>query len=107
MKQMVRNVSSTLAAALLVIFAITASARAQATGSIHGHVNNPIGQPVAHGQVKLTTDRASDEKSRKYQYTFDIDAAGDYKGADITPGSYIAIVFADGKSIDFNDSATI
>ncbi len=107
MKQMVRNVSSTLAAALLVIFAITASARAQATGSIHGHVTNAIGQPVAHGQVKLTTDRASDEKSRKYQYTFDIDAAGDYKGTDITPGAYVAIAFAEGKSIDFNDNVTV
>ena len=108
MKQMVRNVSSTLAAALLVIFAMTASSLAQqAGGSIHGHVNNPIGQPVAHGQVKLTTDRASDEKTRKYQYTFDIDAAGDYKGADITPGTYVAIVFAEGKSIDFNDNVTV
>jgi NhaP-type Na+/H+ and K+/H+ antiporter len=107
MKQMVRNVSSTLAAALLVIFAMTASALAQATGSIHGHVNNPIGQPLAKGQVKLTTDRASDEKSRKYQYTFEINDSGDYKGTDITPGTYVAIVFAEGKSIDYNDNVTI
>src|SRR5579871_731648 len=108
MKQRVRNITSTLAAALLVIFAMTASALAQATGSIHGHVNNPIGQPVAQGQVKLSTDRtAADEKSRKYQYTFDIDAAGDYKGTDITPGNYIAVVYAEGKSIDFNDNVTI
>jgi tetratricopeptide (TPR) repeat protein len=107
MKLIVRNVSSTLAAALLVIFAMTASALAQATGSIRGHVNNPIGQPITKGEVKLTTDRTSDEKSRKFQYTFELDANGDFKGTDITAGSYVAIVFADGKSIDFNDSVTI
>jgi tetratricopeptide (TPR) repeat protein len=107
MKQLVRNVSSILAAALLVIFAMTASAVAQATGSIHGHVNNPIGQPLTKGEVKLTTDRSSDEKSRKYQYTFEIDASGDYKGENIAPGTYVAIVFADGKSIDFNDNVVV
>jgi tetratricopeptide (TPR) repeat protein len=108
MKQMVRNVSSILAAALLVIFAMTASSMAQqAPGSIHGHVNNPAGQPLTAGEVRLTTDRSGDEKSRKYAYTFPIDANGDFKGTGITPGSYLAIVFVEGKSIDFIDNVTI
>jgi len=74
------------------------------TGGIHGHVNNAIGQPLNKGEVRLTTDRGADEKSRKYQYTFPIDANGDYKGTGIAPGNYVVIVFLDNKSLDFNDS---
>jgi tetratricopeptide (TPR) repeat protein len=108
MKRMGWKVSSTLAAALLVIFAMaqpsTSLAQAQPSASIHGHVNNAIGQPLVKGEVRLTTDRASDEKSRKYQYTFPIDESGDYKGTGIAPGNYAVIVYQDNKSIDFNES---
>ncbi len=77
------------------------------TGSIHGHVQNAAGLPVTHGDVKLTTDRTSDAKSRKYAYDFPLDASGNYKGADVTPGDYVAIVFADDKSLDFQDHVVI
>jgi len=101
------KVSSTLAAALLVVVAMahpaTSLAQAQATASIHGHVNNAIGQPIAKGEVRLTTDRAADEKTRKYQYTFPIDN-GVYKGTGIAPGNYVVIVYQEGKSLDFNES---
>ena len=111
MKRMGWKVSSTLAAALLVIFAMahpaTSLAQAQPSASIHGHVNNAIGQPIAKAEIKLTTDRASDEKSRKYQYTFTTDAGGDYTGTGIAPGNYAVIVYQDNKSIDFNESVTL
>jgi tetratricopeptide (TPR) repeat protein len=101
------KVSSTLTAALLVVFAMahpaTSLAQAQATGVIHGHVNNAIGQPVPQGEVRMTTDRTADEKSRKYQYTFPI-ANGDYKGSGIAAGNYVVIVYINNKSIDFADS---
>lgn len=106
-KRMGWKVSSTLAAALLVVVAMahpaTSLAQAQATASIHGHVNNAIGQPIQKGEVKLTTDRGADEKSRKYQYTFPIDN-GEYKGTGIAPGNYVVIVYQEGKSLDFNES---
>jgi len=108
MKRMGWKVSSTLAAALLVIFAMahpsTSKAQAQPSASIHGHVNNAIGQPLTKGEVRLTTDRAADEKSRKFQYTFPIAESGDYKGTGIAPGNYAVIVYQDNKSIDFNES---
>ncbi|HEY6413422.1 MAG TPA: tetratricopeptide repeat protein [Edaphobacter sp.] len=110
MKRMGWKVSSTLAAALLVIFAMAhpATSLAQAApASIHGHVNNAIGQPITNAEVRLTTDRASDEKSRKYQYVFPTDASGDFKGTGIAPGNYAAIVYQDNKSIDFIDSVTL
>ena len=80
---------------------------AQATGSIHGHVQNAAGQPVSHGDVRLTTDRSSDAKNRKYAYTFPLDATGNYKGDNVAPGDYVAIVFADDKSLDFTEHANI
>lgn len=82
-------------------------AQATANGSIHGHVQNAAGQPVTHGDVKLTTDRASDAKTRKYAYDFPLDASGNFKGADVAPGDYVAIVFADDKSLDFQDHVVI
>src|ERR1700732_4401495 len=72
--------------------------------SIHGHVNNAIGQPVTKGDVKLTTDRGVEAKDRKYPYTFPIDANGDYKGTGIAPGNYVVVVFQDDKSLDYNES---
>lgn len=107
MKRIGLKVSSVLAVSLLAIFAMARPSNllAQAApASIHGHVTNAIGQPVTKGTVKLTTDRSAAAKDRKYPFTFDIDANGDYKGTGITPGNYVVIVFQDDKSLDFNES---
>jgi len=74
--------------------------------SVHGHVNNAIGAPITKGQVKLTQDRSGDEKSRKYTNTFDIDASGNFKGSGIAPGSYLAVVYVDDKTVDYIDNVT-
>ncbi len=99
--------SGTLAAALLVILAMmqpTRSMAQPAPASIHGHVNNPAGQPMSKGEVRLSTDRTSDAKDRKYQFTFPLDQNGDYKGTGIPPANYVAFVFQDDKSLDFIES---
>jgi tetratricopeptide (TPR) repeat protein len=96
--------SSAVAAALLVILAMAHPARsvAQAAGaSVHGHVINPAGMPLNKGEVRLTTDRTSESKDRKYQYKFPIDQNGDYKGTGIAPGKYLVFVFQDEKTLDF------
>lgn len=107
MKRIGLRVSSTLAAALLVMVAAAQPGRSMAQvaadGSIHGHVNNPVGQPVTKGEVKLTTDRGP-QAEMKFKYTFPLDANGDYKGTGIAPGNYVVLVFQDNKSLDFNDS---
>lgn len=109
MKHIGWKLGSTLAACLLMIFAMAhpTNAMAQATASIHGHVTNPLGQAITTGDVKLTTDRTSAAKDRKYAYTFPIDGNGDYKGSGIAPGSYVAVVFQEDKSIDFNDNVAL
>jgi tetratricopeptide (TPR) repeat protein len=112
MKRIGLKVSSSLAAALLMVLAVAQPGRsmaqaAAATGSIHGHVVNPIGAPITRGEVRLSTDRSSDAKDRKYPYKFPIDQNGDYKGTGIAPNNYVVFVFQDEKSLDFQDNIQI
>lgn len=107
MQSIQRAIHGGLMAGFLTLGAMLQPARlaAQApTATIHGHVNNAAGQPVVKGDVKLSTDRASEAKNRKYQYTFPIDANGDYKGDNIAPGNYVAFVIQEDKSLDFLDN---
>ena len=108
MKRFGWTLGGSLAGALLAVMTMGTGTRAfaqdAAAASIHGHVQNAIGQPINAGEVRLTTDKASDAKSRKYPYVFPIDATGNYKGTGIKPGDYVAIVFQQDKSLDFIDS---
>jgi tetratricopeptide (TPR) repeat protein len=117
MKRIGLKVSSTLAAALLVVLAMAQPNRllAQMTekqqglgdASIHGHVNNPVGQAITKGEVRLTTDRSSQAADRKYQYKIPLDANGDYKATNVAPGNYVVFVFQDDKSLDFIDGVIL
>jgi tetratricopeptide (TPR) repeat protein len=102
---------STLATALLVALTMTGPrssvAQAAVDASIHGHANNPVGQPITNGEVKLTTDRSVSEKDMKFKYTFPLDANGDYKGTGIAPGNYVVFVYQGPKSLDFNDNVAL
>jgi tetratricopeptide (TPR) repeat protein len=91
-----------LAMAVLATMGAT-TLQAQANVKLHGHVQNAVGQPIKVGDVKLTSDKTSAPKDRAYKYTFALDANGDFKGGDIAPGDYVAVVFVDGKSVDFQD----
>jgi len=108
MNRIGRKWSVGLAACLALVLALAAqSGWAQpAPASVHGHVNNAIGAPLPKGQIKLTQDRSADEKSRKYTNTFDVDSSGNFKGTGIAPGTYLAIVFVDDKSVDYLDNVT-
>ena len=99
-----------VAAAVLVAVAMLhtgVSVAQPAPGSVHGLVTNPAGIPLASGEVRLTTDKTTDPKNRKYAYTFKIDATGNYKGSGVAPGDYLAIVFQEDKSLDFIDSVKV
>ena len=91
------------AAALLGLgWAIAASAQQQ-TATVHGHVNNPISQPITTGDVKFTKDKTGDPKDRKYTSSFPIGPDGSFKGDGVAPGDYLAIVFQGDKSLDFQE----
>ncbi|MGD0443693.1 MAG: tetratricopeptide repeat protein [Edaphobacter sp.] len=104
-----KKISGALAGALLVVLAMALPTRsmAQGTASIHGHITNAAGIAVNKGEVRLTTDRSSEPKDRKYTYKFPVDANGDYKGTGIAPGNYVVIFFQDEKSVDFNESVVL
>jgi len=74
-----------------------------APATIHGAVKDPGGYPEKSGDIKLTTDKTSAAKDRKYQYTFPVGADGTYKGAGIAPGEYIAFYFLGDKSADYQN----
>jgi tetratricopeptide (TPR) repeat protein len=57
------------------------------TGSIHGHVQDPAGTPIAGSQVQISTD------GKTAKYTFTADQNGDYKGSGIEPGTYVVTMF--------------
>jgi tetratricopeptide (TPR) repeat protein len=80
-----------LAAVVVALVTMLAGGRyAQAqekTGSIHGHVQDPAGTPLAGAQVQVSTD------GKTAKYTFTADQNGDYKGSGIEPGTYVVTLF--------------
>jgi tetratricopeptide (TPR) repeat protein len=82
-----------LAAALLSpLAALGQTAPATATGSIHGHAQDPAGAPITTAQIQLSTD------GKTPKYTFNADANGDYKGDAIAPGTYVVTMFVKGPN---------
>jgi tetratricopeptide (TPR) repeat protein len=84
----------------LIMLAQPGSVLAQ-TATVHGHIQNAAGQAVTNGEVRLTTDKNPGAPGAKFEYTFPVDGNGDYKGADIKPGTYIVLFYQQGHSIDF------
>ncbi len=92
------------AAAFATVAASPAWSQAAALpASIHGHVNDATGVPVAGADVKLTTDKTSDSKTRKYAYSFPTDASGNYKGTGIAPGNYLIEVIKGDVHEDYQE----
>ncbi len=82
---------------LAIVLGLTGvpSLHAQApTGSIHGHIQDPVGAPIPNATVMVTTD------GKTVKYTFTGDANGDFKGDGIAPGTYILNLQANGKPVD-------
>jgi tetratricopeptide (TPR) repeat protein len=84
----------------LVTMAQPARLLAQTNANVHGHVQNPAGMPLTTGEVRLTTDKNPSSATAKFEFTFPIDASGNFKG-EVKAGSYIGGVFQQGHTIDF------
>jgi tetratricopeptide (TPR) repeat protein len=85
---------------LMAQAAAPAPAAVLGAASIHGHVNDPLGTAITNGEVRLTTDRNLNTVNKKFEYTFPLDASGNYKGANIKPGNYDAWFYQNNNSID-------
>jgi tetratricopeptide (TPR) repeat protein len=95
------------AVAMLAPARSLAQAAATTPASVHGHVQNAAGQPLTKGEVRFTTDKSGDTKTRKYPFVFPLDANGNFKGTGLPAGDYLGIVFVDGQSIDYVDSVRV
>jgi tetratricopeptide (TPR) repeat protein len=97
------RMAGVLTAGLFALATLTHSGQllAQGTATIHGHVTNPAGQPITTGEVRLTTDKNPSSTTRKFEYTFPIDASGNYKGSVDKAGNYLAVVYQGNNSLDF------
>jgi tetratricopeptide (TPR) repeat protein len=86
-----------------VVVAIGAAGPAIAQdATVHGHVQNPAGQPITTGTVQFSHDLTGGEwKGKKIENSFPIDSSGNYKGSGVKPGDYLVAVVANDKSIDF------
>ena len=74
----------TLMVAAVLLAALPAIGQ-EKTATVHGHIQDPVGAPVADATVII-----SDEPSMANpRYTFTSDANGDYKGEGIKPGTYV------------------
>ena len=73
---------------------------APGTASIHGHITSALGLAITEGEVRLSTDQNANANSRKWEYTFPVDAHGDYKGSGIKPATYIAMYYQGNVSPD-------
>src|SRR3569623_1451301 len=99
-----KNRNTAASAALLfaaAMVAAPASMHAQANAKLHSKLTNPAGFPLSGGEVRLTTDKNPGNNNRKFDYTFPIDAQGNYSGTDIKPGDYLGVVYQNNNSIDY------
>jgi len=91
-------------AAAAVALLLAGPSVAQGPGaSVHGNVIDPTGTIITKGDVKLSTDKTSPPKDRKYAYDFPLDASGNYKGSGVKPGDYIVFVFQGDVSVDYQE----
>lgn len=90
-----RKITLRLASLIAVLMLVAApTLRAQGTGKVHGHVQDPLGIAMANATVKLNIGGQA-------KYTFTTDANGDYKGDNIAAGTYDFTLYnAQNKTID-------
>jgi len=104
------RLTTALAAGFLMISMASVPARTLAQGAgapstmgtatIHGKVTSPVGVPLSNGTVKLTKDSNPSGADAKFDYSFPIDANGEYKGT-IKPGEYTAVAFQGANHVDY------
>ena len=97
------KIMKTKLAAVNVVLALVFAAPvvAQTPGAtVHGHVQNPVGQPLTSGTVQFTKDKTTPFKDEKFLNTVPIDGSGNYTAPNVAPGDYFVYVIQDGKAVD-------
>ncbi len=98
MKTMLKRMMTVAMLAMVLATPLLAQAP---TAGVHGHVNDAAGATLAGVQVKFTSDKTSAPAQRKYPYSFDTDANGDYKATGLPGGDYLVVVFKGTTQADY------
>jgi hypothetical protein len=95
-----------IGSALLMTSAMPAFS--QQPGTVRGNAKDAAGQPLPHAMVRLITDLSlTPGKMRTRRYMAISDSFGNYNLDGVEPGSYVAMVFVDGKATKVLQSVTL
>jgi tetratricopeptide (TPR) repeat protein len=91
--------------AAFAVFALAGGTAALAQTSpegvtVKGHVTDPIGQPVAKGEIRFTKDLTAQQKDQRFIKVTPIDANGNYEAKGVLPGDYYVYVYQNDISTD-------
>jgi protocatechuate 3,4-dioxygenase beta subunit len=86
----------------------TVAAFSQQSGTVRGNTTDASGQPLPHAMVRLITDLSQTRgTSRAWRYMAISDSFGNYKLDGVKPGSYVAMLYVDGRAANVLQSVTL
>lgn len=89
------------------LFLTSTVAFGQHSATLRGRAVDTTGQPLKNAVVRLITDMSSGEESRTWRYRILVDEQGNFNQDGIAPGSYVALLFADGKGVAISEHVVL
>jgi hypothetical protein len=86
----------------------TVAAFSQQPGTVRGNTRDAAGQPLPNAVVRLITDLSlTSGPTRTWRYMAISDSSGNYNLDGVKPGSYVVMLFIDGKAANLLQSVTL
>jgi hypothetical protein len=86
----------------------TVTAFSQQPGTVRGNTRDAAGQPLPNAVVRLITDLSlTSGPTRTWRYMAISDSSGNYNLDGVEPGSYVVMLFIDGKAANVLQSVTL
>jgi hypothetical protein len=86
----------------------TVTAFSQQPGTVRGNTRDAAGQPLPNAVVRLITDLSlTSGPTRTWRYMAISDSSGNYNLDGVKPGSYVVMLFIDGKASNVLQSVTL
>ena len=87
-----------VAAALGSLVCLAASASAQTSARVEGHVVDRNGAPLRNAVVRLVSNPVSHGSTRPWRYTLLADSLGKFSQGGLAPGAYLVMLFSGEKA---------
>jgi hypothetical protein len=90
----------------------TVTAFSQQSGTVRGNTRDAAGRPLPHAMVRLITDLSltpglTPGSTRTWRYVAISDSSGNYNLDGVKPGTYVVMLFIDGKAANVLQSVTL